>query len=198
MTLSEFINLTGFEPMAAEYAKIEEAYYNFDGDKDTFCRAFVAADGEKQVYQARAAEIERLHSKVLELDKTVQRSCAEYEKKLAALQAQLDRELEWKPCDGAGTNMSQERYEKLAAAGRAMTDDEAKALIAEECGFSPEKITILHAACAYEVNKHRQMRKPAEYDRPPIYESTDWNYVRFDCASFMYELENGDLRFYNC
>lgn len=198
MMLSEFVERTGFEPTPAEYAKIEEAYCSFDGDKDAFCMAFVHGEGEKKIYQARAAEIDRLRGKILELDKTVQRSCAEYEKKLAVLQAQLDRELEWIPCDGAGTNMSQKQYEELAAVGTAMTDDEAKALIAEECGFTPEKITILHTACTYEVNKHRQMRKAAEYDRPPVYESTDWNYVRFDCASFMYELENGDLRFYNC
>lgn len=29
-------------------------------------------------------------------------------------------------------------------------------------------------------------------------EATDWNYVRFDCACFMYELVNGELRFYCC
>ncbi len=41
MMISEFIDRTGFEPTAKEYAKIEEAYYNFDGDKDAFCKAFV-------------------------------------------------------------------------------------------------------------------------------------------------------------
>lgn len=34
MMMSEFIDRTGFEPTAKEYAKIEDAYYNFDGDKD--------------------------------------------------------------------------------------------------------------------------------------------------------------------
>ena len=50
MMMSEFIERTGFQPLPFEYAKIEEAYYNFDGDKDAFCRAFVKADGEKKVY----------------------------------------------------------------------------------------------------------------------------------------------------
>ena len=36
MMLSEFIERTGFEPMADEYAEIEEAYYGFDGDKNAF------------------------------------------------------------------------------------------------------------------------------------------------------------------
>ena len=66
MMLSEFVERTGFEPMAAEYAKIEEAYCNFNGDKDAFCKAFVNGDGEKKIYQARAAEIDRLNSKILE------------------------------------------------------------------------------------------------------------------------------------
>ena len=45
MMMSEFIDRTGFEPTAKEYAKIEEAYYNFDGDKDAFCKAFVKDGG---------------------------------------------------------------------------------------------------------------------------------------------------------
>ena len=97
MMLPEFVERTGFEPMPAEYAKIEEAYYNFNGDKDAFCAAFVAGDGEKKIYQARAAEIERLNGKILDLDKTFQQSSAEYERRLAFFQAELDRELEWKP-----------------------------------------------------------------------------------------------------
>lgn len=32
MMMSEFIDRTGFEPTAKEYAKIEEAYYDFDGE----------------------------------------------------------------------------------------------------------------------------------------------------------------------
>lgn len=32
MMMSEFIQRTGFEPTAEEYEKIEEAYYNFDGE----------------------------------------------------------------------------------------------------------------------------------------------------------------------
>lgn len=97
-----------------------------------------------------------------------------------------------------GANMEQKSYEELAKYGKVMTDDEAKAFIADECGFAPEKIHILHEVNTYEVNKHRRLRKSATFDRAPVYESTDWNYVRFDCAYFMYELVNGELRFYSC
>ena len=113
MMMSEFIERTGFQPLPFEYAKIEEAYYNFDGDKDAFCRAFVKADGEKKVYQARAAEIDRLNGKILEMDRTSKRDSEVYEKRIADLQAQLDRELEWKPSEGTGTNMTQADYESL-------------------------------------------------------------------------------------
>ena len=113
MMLSEFVERTGFEPMPAEYAKIEEAYCGFNGDKDAFCKAFVAGDGEKKIYQARAAEIDRLNGKILDMDKTFQQSNTEYERRLAALQAELDRELEWKPYEFT-KNISQAEYAELA------------------------------------------------------------------------------------
>lgn len=198
MMISEFIEKTGFEPTSDEYSRIEEAYYNFDGDKDTFCKKFVDENGEKKIYAARASYIKELESEIVENEKAHKNTVAGLQKKIADLEAQLDRELEWKPCTGSGTNMDQERYEHLASAGKVLSDQEAKELIAEECGFSPEKITILHTVSAYEVNKYRQLRQAAEYDRKPVYESTDWNYIRFDCASFMYELVNGELEFYCC
>ena len=48
MMMSEFIERTGFEPTADEYAKIEEAYYNFDGDKNAFCKTFIDGHGQKK------------------------------------------------------------------------------------------------------------------------------------------------------
>lgn len=198
MMISEFIDRTGFEPTAKEYAKIEEAYYNFDGDKDAFCKAFVAHNGEKQICKTRAEEIERLNSQMLELKKTFKQDIADRDRRIDELTAELDHELEWKPCESVGTNMEQKRYEELAKCGKTITDEEAKAFIADECGFDPEKIHIQHEVNTYEVNKHRRLRKSATYSRAPVYESTDWNYVRFDCACCMYELVNGELRFYCC
>lgn len=40
MMVHEFIERTGFKPMADEYAEIEKQYMEFDGDKDAFCKAF--------------------------------------------------------------------------------------------------------------------------------------------------------------
>ena len=198
MMMSEFIDRTGFEPTASEYAKIEEAYYDFNGNKDEFCKAFVKNGGEKKICKARAEEIAQLKSQLVEMEKQHKVEIKAREKQIAELTAELDKELEWKPSDSTGTNMEQERYEELAKYGKAMTDEEAKAFIADECGFAPEKIRILHEVNTYEVNKHRRLRVSATFDRAPVYESSDWNYVRFDCAYFMYELVNGELRFYCC
>lgn len=198
MMMSEFIERTGFEPTADEYVKIENAYYDFDGDKDAFCKAFVAGNGVSRICRARAEEIARLRSVILETEKRFKKDMDERDRCIEKLTAELDRELEWKPAANTGTNMSQYDYDHLARSGRKMTDEDAKAFIADECGFAPEKIRILHEVSSYEVNKHHQLRKSNTYERTPIYESTDWNYVRFDCAQFMYELVNGELRFYCC
>lgn len=44
MLLSEFIERTGVQPTAEEYAKIEAEYYEFPGDKDAFCKAWKKAN----------------------------------------------------------------------------------------------------------------------------------------------------------
>ena len=198
MMISEFIERTGFQPTYDEYRKIEDAYYDFQGNKDEFCKQFVAENGEKKIYAARAAYIEDLESQLIDTEKEHKAEVEKLQKQIESLAAQLDQELEWTPSTGTGTNMEQSRYEELAGAGRTMTDEEAKAFIADECGFAPEKIHILHDVSTYEVNKHCRLRKSGTFCRTPVYESTDWNYVRFDCASFMYELVNGELRFYFC
>ena len=198
MMMSEFIERTGFEPTASEYVKIEEAYYDFNGNKDEFCKAFVKNGSEKKIYEARAEEIAQLKSELVEMEKQHKAELEAREKQIAQLTAELDRELEWKPSDGTGTNMRQSDYAHLADCGKTMTDEEAAAFIADECGFAIEKIHILHEVHTYEVNKHRRLRKSGTFDRAPVYEATDWNYVRFDCACFMYELVNGELRFYCC
>ena len=47
MLLSEFIDRTGYQPTAEEYAEIEKAYYVFKGDKTAFCRAWCKANPHK-------------------------------------------------------------------------------------------------------------------------------------------------------
>ena len=209
MMMSEFVERTGFQPLPFEYEKIEEAYYNFDGDKDAFCQAFVAQGGEKKVYEARATEIERLKGQIMELEKMFKFDAEKQEKRIADLQTQLDRELEWKPCENCGTKMSQDRYEKLLAnctvwSGdpHIMSVEEAKQLVAEEFGFALDRIEIITTVHTYEVNKHHQLREAATFTRQPLYDATDWNYVRFNVRSagctWSYEMVNGELKTYSC
>lgn len=198
MMMSEFIDRTGFTPTYEEYQEIEEAYYNFDGNKDAFCKAFVDGDGEKKVCALRAEKVEQLKSKLLESDRAIKELAAQYEQKLQLLQFELDRELEWKPCISSGTSMTQSDYEKLRSCGRVLTAEEAKQIIYEECGFAPERVSLMPDVAAYEVNKYHRIRQASVFTRPPVYESTDWNYIRFDSGNWMYELVNGELRFYCC
>lgn len=201
MMLSEFVERTGFEPMPAEYAKIEEAYCSFNGDKDAFCKAFVAGDGEKKIYQARAAEIDRLNGKILDMDKTFQQSNTEYERRLAALRAELDRELEWKPYEFT-KNISQAEYAELAkcvdsGSARYMTDDEALDWVCREFGFDRSQVTILHEIDEQEINRHNQCRASGrKIDRRPVYCATDYHYIRFNAGrgAWQWEAWNGQMR----
>lgn len=201
MMLSEFVERTGFEPMAAEYAKIEEAYCGFDGDKDAFCAAFVDGDGEKKIYQARAAEIDRLNGKLLEMDKMIQQSSADYERRLAVLRAELDKELEWKPYEFS-QNIPQAEYAELAkcvdsGSARYMTDDEALDWVCREFGFDRSQVTILHEIDEQEINRHNLCRASGrKIDRRPVYCATDYHYIRFNAGrgAWQWEAWNGQMR----
>lgn len=200
MTIKEFTERTGFYPTYEHYKFIEKSYMNFDGDKDAFCKAFREnTDGIAEKI-ARAAD--RDFEKEAEAGK---KACARMEERIARqagiindLQAQLDAELEWTPCKDAGTRMTQRDYVKLREDKftKTMTDEEAANFIAEELGFNAARVKIIRKAETYEVNKHRRMRVAETYEREPLYESTDWNYVRFDVCGMTYEYVNGQLVMY--
>ena len=78
MMYSEFYERTGIEVSMEEYHIIEESYYEFDGNKDEFCKAW-----KKDYKSGRWAKEYRLR-KALEDQK------AEYEKKLAEQEETLD------------------------------------------------------------------------------------------------------------
>ena len=159
MTIKEFAERTGFEPTSAEYEEIERAYYDFDGDKDAFCKDFARTGGEKKIYQRRAEYIAELESQLMDSEKEHKAEIAKLRAELVKVREELDAELDWQPSHLTGTNMEQERYEKLAKCGDIMTDDVACAFIADECGFNMTKISIRHEASTYEVNKHNRLRK---------------------------------------
>ena len=117
---------------------------------------------------------------------------------LEKVKAELDKELEWKDCSSMGTQMSETDYLRLKQSGKVLTHEEAKNLISREFGFNPEKITILSTVKTYESNKHYRTRVKESFERDPIYDATDWNYIRFDCAGWYYEMIDGQLKQYYC
>ncbi|MCM1165636.1 MAG: hypothetical protein NC401_06460 [Ruminococcus sp.] len=147
---------------------------------------------------------ERLKIAELERDKAKSESkfyMEEHNKvqsELETTKALLDKELEWKDCPNMGTQMTQADYEHLEQCGETLTEEKAKALIADEFGFDPRKIEIITKVNTYEVNKHSYTRKKETYTRAPINCSTDWNYIRFNCSNWYYEMIDGQLRQYYC
>lgn len=200
MTIKEFTERTGFYPTYEHYKFIEKSYMDFDGDKDAFCKAY--RTNENGLAEKITREVERFVEKQTELGMHEHDAMEERIARQAGiindLQAQLDAELEWTPCKGAGTRMTQRDYVKLREDRftKMMTDEEAANFIAEELGFNAERVRIIRKAETYEVNKHHRMRVAETYDREPLYSSTDWNYVRFNVNGIEYEYVNGQLELY--
>lgn len=183
MLITEFQNLTGFYPTEDLYRTIEEFYYEFDGDKLAFCKAYVDnTDGLAAQIRIKTDIDRRLraHNMIVEINR---------------LNEELEREQEWKPFEDS-TNVQQADYDKLKAFGKVWDDEEVRTWIADVFGFDPEKIKIRHSVNIYEVNRHDVCRIVGEAERLPLYEATDWNYARFDCGPISYELDNGMLRFF--
>lgn len=190
MMLEEFEKRTGYFPTLEEYEVIELAYMDFNGDKDAFCKAYKNnEDGLAEKIQHKA------NMRKINARKETEKTLEEYKARIAELEKALEREQEWKAYEDKD-NVQQAEYERLAKADGAkeMTDEEAKDLLYKWYGFAKEKIKILRSVPVYEVNRHRQLRKIGEIERPPIYYATDWNYIRFDCGCMCYELQDDTLR----
>ena len=200
MTIKEFTERTGFYPTYEHYKFIEKSYMDFDGDKDAFCKAF--RENTDGIAEKITREVERFVEEQTELGMhehdAMEERIARQADIINDLQTKLDAELEWTPCKDAGTRMTQRDYVKLREDRftKTMTDEEAADFIAEKLGFNAARVKIIHKAETYEVNKHHRMRVAETYDREPLYESTDWNYVRFDVNGIEYEYINGQLTLY--
>lgn len=202
MMMNEFTERTGFEPMAEEYAEIEEAYYGFDGDKNAFCKHWLETVGVKSICKARAEKIAQLRSAALETEKNLMAEIVERDQKIAHLKAELEREQEWQFYEDE-RNVKQADYEKLAAnqSTRELTDDEAVDMIASEFGFDRSKIRIMHEVVKLEINRHRRIRKVGTYERKALFDAWDWNYICFNVkgnTTMGYEMSDGQLRMYWC
>lgn len=207
MTIKEFTERTGFYPTYEHYKFIEKSYMDFDGDKDAFCEAYKgnvnsiaeiiarSADADlNKEFDSRDKLIDELKNQAVGLKSDI----IYLNEQIEELEEQLDKELDWKPCKNAGTQMTQTDYQNLAADKfvKSMTDEEAANFIAEELGFDPKKVKIIPTVETFESNKYHRMRVAVRYKREPLYSSTDWNYVRFDVNGIEYEYINGQIVMY--
>ena len=197
MLISEFENLTGIFPSENQYSVIEKFYYESKEDKDAFCRAYMMnADclAERIQTAVNKLELNRENQATAEIWKLETKLNAE-KVRADKLQQELDKELDWKSAEHTGTNMKQEDYNKLAESGSAIipSDEEAIEHLSMLFGFMPERIQILREVQTFEVNKYHRLRLKDTYHREPLYDATDWNYIRFDCAGNQWELVNGEL-----
>lgn len=196
MMIQEFEKLTGIEVTTEEYAEIEQMYYEFDGDKQAFCKKFVKDNGMVTVLR-KMLKVEKEDHRGAELELAqVRKDYDNYSndmvKAMEKLKAQLEKEQEWKPWVPADA-VPQNDYDHLKSSGREMSDAEAIEWIAGEWGFSTDKIRINRKMKQYEVNRHNQLRTIGELERDPYYDATDWYYVFFTVCGMEYEAHNGRL-----
>lgn len=197
MMMNEFVERTGFEPTMEEYREIEEAYYNFDGDKNAFCKHWMETVGEKGMLMERAIYIENLRAAIKKKNKDMEIFLAQKDKEIANLTAALEREQEWKAIEDEH-NVKQAEYEKLESDKftKVLTDEEAASLIADEFGFVESKVKIIHEIDKEEVNRHGQCRRNGKFVRKALFNAWDWNYIRFNVCGMAYEMHDGELKLF--
>lgn len=192
MLRSEFEILTGIYVTDDLYSCIEKVYMQLKVDKSVFCERYKNnKDGLAQVIQQEANR-----RKLLNDEEVLNENCRLHDK-IKRLEAELDKEQEWEPYENSA--MDDKRYEALAKVGRKMSDEEAQELIADEFGFQKDRILVLHNIGVFQQSqKKNRIRKMNAKARNPVYESTDWNYVRFNVRTkgltWMYEMVNGELK----
>lgn len=118
-------------------------------------------------------------------------------KQISRLEEQLEKELEWQLYVDKD-NVSQSEYERLIndAGTHFLSDDEAKDILYNWFGFAKEKIEIIRSIPTYEINRHNQLRAVGTVERRPLYNATDWNYIRFNCGCTAYELCDDEIRLF--
>lgn len=143
------------------------------------------------------ARLEEAREEVNRSDETV-KTLYDENQSLKQKIAQLERELEWQPYEEKG-NVTQFAYENLAGQSDTHQLDfhKAKKMISDLFGFATEKIEIITSVPVYEINRHNQLRVLGSAERKPLYNATDWNYIRFNCCGTEYEMFNDSLRLFN-
>ena len=185
MQREEFERLTNIHPTQSMYHVIEKAYMASEKSKEEFCRAYALNIG------GVAEEIQRF-ADILEVNQQ-----QGFENRIAELQEQLDKELEWNYFIEVGTYLDQEEYLELCEECDIVSDETAVKILSITFGLIPEKIRIRHEVQEFECNKYGDCRAKRTFQRKPVYENIERNYIRFDCAGRQLELVNSDLLTYD-
>ena len=72
MMMSEFIELTGFEPTGDEYSEIEAEYMNCNEDKQVFCKNWKKNGGIQRLCRLRVARIDELERQLRNKDRDIE------------------------------------------------------------------------------------------------------------------------------
>ena len=94
-----------------------------------------------------------------------------------------------------GSNLEQKKYLELeeTSIGEVLSEAEAKILINKWFGFEVSRIELIDDV-DIDVTPQGQKRVQVQsIKRKPIYAATDWNYCRFNCSSYQWEMINGDI-----
>ncbi|MBQ8922495.1 MAG: hypothetical protein IJ060_10120 [Oscillospiraceae bacterium] len=195
MMISEFKTLTGIHPSWLLWTVINRTYEESALDKHEWCKAYVENKNGMAGMIARLADTEyerAVRNHEIEL-KNARSEIAHLREQLEKTKAQLDRELEWHPATGIGTNMTEHDYQLLADDTAPMSELDAIRRIHQECRFDMAHIKIVTTVSTYEVNKHHECRVSKTFARQPVWASSDWNYIRFNVGALQWEIVNGEL-----
>ena len=195
MMLGEFETLTGIHPSWALWLEINRAYCASRQDKHEWCADYAANKDGMADKIARAADdavCRHEEQQAAELKKA-QAENKQLCKKLAEVQEQLDRELDWQPAKNIGTNMTEQDYAELADEDAPLTELDAIRRITQVFGFEMSRIRLIQTAQTFDRNKYGKCRVSGTYTRFPHWSSSDWNYIRFDVCGNQWEIVNGEL-----
>ena len=199
MQIQEFEQRTGIFLTNDLYKIIEDYYMDFDGDKDDFCTAYKENRNglAEHIREQLTKEVLSEKAAVEQKEKDLYKQITDLQETVKNLQEKLDRELEWKPYTEK-ENVEQKDYEKLRDNHftEKLSDEEAAEYINQYYGFEKDRIQVIHEVPVYEINRHNALRQVGVEERDPLYASSDWNYIRFDCAGVSYELDDGTLRMF--
>lgn len=197
MMIHEFESLTGFYPTPDMYRIIEKEYVEGPWkDKQEFCRAYTNNIGGLAERLTREAYEEGRKDLIDQITKSeALLSCAkEWQQEAERLQKELDNALEWQPYM-VEEEYSDEDYNGLydCKNTKKLSTTEAKELISQEFGFKPEMIEVQDSKRTYEIDRYRRIRGNGRISRAPLYNASDWNYIRFKVCGYEYEYQDGEL-----